>query len=120
MTPERTKELIPLFDHFAEGGAIQSHPNLKNIDLPWRDNPNPQWCDDCVYRKKPEPREIYLNFIGDSLLLHYDIENDALRKKLLEIYDNTVWNNDGWYIDDGFKDDYLRELNEVLQKANER
>ena len=37
-----------------------------------------------------------------------------LRKKLLEIYDRTVWANDGWYIDDDLEDRYLRELNEML------
>lgn len=36
-----------------------------------------------------------------------------LREKLLEIYDNTVWKNDGWYVDDGFKENYLKELNEI-------
>jgi len=43
-----------------------------------------------------------------------------VRKKLLGIYDKTVWNNDGWYIDDGLKDNYLKELNDLLQRINER
>ena len=43
----------------------------------------------------------------------------ALRKKLLEIYDNTVWKNDGWYIDDGLKDNYLDELNAIIAKTAE-
>ncbi|NQT46491.1 MAG: B12-binding domain-containing radical SAM protein [Candidatus Omnitrophica bacterium] len=37
-----------------------------------------------------------------------------LRKKLLEIYDKTIWKNDGWYKDDGLKDDYLNELEEIM------
>lgn len=36
-----------------------------------------------------------------------------LREKLLGIYDKTVWANDGWYKDDGFKETYIKELNEI-------
>lgn len=39
-----------------------------------------------------------------------------LRRKLLEIYDKTVWSNDAWYIDDGSEANYLNELNEILRK----
>lgn len=46
-----------------------------------------------------------------------DTLGSELRKKLLEIYDKTVWNNDGWYIDDGLMDSHLKELNEILQKT---
>jgi len=38
-----------------------------------------------------------------------------IRKRLLEIYDKTVWGNDGWYIDKGFEDKYLRDLNNLLK-----
>lgn len=37
-----------------------------------------------------------------------------LRKKLLEIYEKTVWSNNGWYIDGGLEDSYLKELKELL------
>ncbi len=37
-----------------------------------------------------------------------------LRKRLLEIYDKTVWNNDGWYIDDGFMPRYFGDLSELF------
>ena len=37
-----------------------------------------------------------------------------LRKKLLEIYDQTVWKNNGWYKDDGLKDDRLNKLKKIL------
>jgi radical SAM superfamily enzyme YgiQ (UPF0313 family) len=37
-----------------------------------------------------------------------------LRKRLLEIYDKTVWDNDGWYIDDGLMPKYLGDLSELL------
>lgn len=40
-----------------------------------------------------------------------------LRKKLLEIYDRTVWNNDGWYIDDGLRDNDFEELNTILKQG---
>ena len=39
-----------------------------------------------------------------------------LRKKLLTIYEKTVWSNDGWYIDDGLKRNYLRELDELIER----
>jgi radical SAM superfamily enzyme YgiQ (UPF0313 family) len=39
-----------------------------------------------------------------------------LRKKLLEIYENTVWANNGWYSDDGLKDKYIMELNELIKR----
>lgn len=42
-----------------------------------------------------------------------------IRKKLLEIFDKTVWEHDGWYIDDGLEDNYLKELNELLQETKE-
>jgi len=38
-----------------------------------------------------------------------------IRKRLVEIYDKTVWGNDGWYIDKGFEDKYLRDLNNLLK-----
>lgn len=34
----------------------------------------------------------------------------AIRKKIVDIYDKTVFINDGWYKDDGFKDKYIAEL----------
>lgn len=37
-----------------------------------------------------------------------------LRDKILEIYDKTVWANDGWYIDDGLKEDYLTKLTQIM------
>ena len=40
-----------------------------------------------------------------------------LRRKLLEIYDKTVFANDGWYVDDGFKYEYLNELNKISKNA---
>lgn len=43
-----------------------------------------------------------------------------LRKKLSEIYDKTVWNNNGWYNDGGLKNTYLRELNELMSKYIEQ
>lgn len=39
-----------------------------------------------------------------------------LRKRLLEIYDRTVWCNNGWYIDDGLKDKYVSELKGLIKK----
>jgi radical SAM superfamily enzyme YgiQ (UPF0313 family) len=39
-----------------------------------------------------------------------------LRKKLLEVYDNTVFVNNGWYINDGKENTYLKELHALLNK----
>ena len=41
-----------------------------------------------------------------------------LRKKLLEIYDRTVFANDGWYSDDGLEDIDLKELNKIISGYN--
>lgn len=40
----------------------------------------------------------------------------ALRKKILEIYEKTVWVNDGWYVDDGLKGRYLMELGGLIAR----
>ena len=45
-----------------------------------------------------------------------DEKGIKLRKMLLEIYDRTVWGNDGWYRDDGKKDAYLAQLNDFVDK----
>ncbi len=37
-----------------------------------------------------------------------------LRNHLLNIYDRTVWANDGWYRDDGMKESDLQELREIF------
>lgn len=68
-----------------------------------------------LYIKLPECYEPFIrrSETPDSL-------GNRLRKKLLEIYDKTVWNNDGWYIDDGLRDNYLKELNEIFHKTNEK
>lgn len=64
-----------------------------------------------LYVKLPE---CYKPFIRRSE--NQDDLGLKLRKKLLEIFDKTVWNNDGWYIDDGLKDNYLTELNELCKE----
>lgn len=48
-----------------------------------------------------------------SFIERSETEDDLgikLRRKILEIYNKTVWENDGWYDDDGLKDDYIDEL----------
>lgn len=37
-----------------------------------------------------------------------------LRKRLFEIFDKTVYSNNNWFIEDGFKDKYIEELKEIL------
>ena len=55
--------------------------------------------------------EVYTALFGNE---NQDDLGIKLRKRLLEIYDKTVWNNDGWYIDDGLMSKYLGELGELL------
>jgi anaerobic magnesium-protoporphyrin IX monomethyl ester cyclase len=62
-----------------------------------------------LYIKLPEQ---YKPFIKRSEQL--DRAGRKMRNKLLEIYDNTVWKNDGWYIDDGRKSEYFQELDNIL------
>ncbi|MDO8663917.1 MAG: radical SAM protein, partial [Candidatus Wildermuthbacteria bacterium] len=64
-----------------------------------------------LYIKLPE---FYESFIKRSETR--DEDGEKLRKKLLEIYDKTIWVNNGYYADDGFKETYLKELNKILQK----
>ena len=54
---------------------------------------------------------------SELALQELDSSGRELRKKLLEIYDKTVWANDGWYTDDGVKKVYLKELNELLRRS---
>ena len=51
MSPERAKELLPVFQAFAEGKQIQfrSPPH----EGQWKDIPQPCWLSDCEYRIKP-------------------------------------------------------------------
>jgi hypothetical protein len=39
-------------------------------------------------------------------------------KILLEIYDKTVWENSGWYIDDGLGNRYIKGFNELMSGAS--
>jgi len=62
-----------------------------------------------LYVKLPKCYEPYIK--------RSENQNDLgikLRRKLLEIYDKTVWINDGWYIDDGLMPKYLGELSAIL------
>ena len=63
-----------------------------------------------LYIKLPED---YRPFIRRSET--QDDTGKRIRRKLLEIYDKTVWLNDGWYKDDGLKDNYLKELEEMVK-----
>ena len=42
----------------------------------------------------------------------------GLRKKLLEIYDKTVFSNNGWYDDGGLEDMYIDQLNKIAKGHN--
>lgn len=64
-----------------------------------------------LYIKLPKA---YVPFITRSE--KQDVLGKKIRNRLLAIYENTVWKNDGWFVDDGNQDKYLAELNDLLQK----
>ncbi|MBW2618762.1 MAG: B12-binding domain-containing radical SAM protein, partial [Deltaproteobacteria bacterium] len=61
-----------------------------------------------LYVKLPE---VFAPFIRRSEAL--DELGRRLRSKLLEIFHRTVWKNDGWYVDDGRQEEYMRELRAI-------
>jgi len=65
-----------------------------------------------LYVKLPECYEPYIKRSENQ-----DDLGIKLRKRLLEIYDKTIWNNDGWYVDDGLMPMYLGELSEITQNS---
>ena len=68
-----------------------------------------------LYVKLPED---YQPFIRRSEI--QDAVGMELRKELLGIYDKTVWGNDGWYTDDGLKEEYIMRLNRILDQTGAR
>ena len=56
MNRERTKELLPIYKHFADGGEIQS----RYVNSNWFDDDNPTWESHYEYRIKPKPQEGYV------------------------------------------------------------
>ena len=65
MTPERTLELLPVMEHFANGGEVQSIP-IEGVAFVWVDEPGPSWSRLRKYRKKPEPRVMLVTFKEDG------------------------------------------------------
>jgi radical SAM superfamily enzyme YgiQ (UPF0313 family) len=65
-----------------------------------------------LYVKLPKSYEAYIK--------RSETQDDLgvkLRKRLIEIFDKTVLNNDGWYVDDGLMPMYLGELSEITQNS---
>ncbi len=62
MSPNRAKQLLPLIKAFSEGKKIQ----YKSQDV-WVDIDRPGWCDDVVYRVKPEPKTVWINIYPDLI-----------------------------------------------------
>ncbi len=91
MKVERANQLLPLFKHFAGGGEIQSAHVIATTTKPdWRDNDDPQWCDDCLYRKKPELVHGFVNVypddFGDIIYPTYDrAEKNATKESVIRI-----------------------------------
>lgn len=61
MSPERAKELLPVFQAFAEGKQIQlrlgARPGHAHELEQWEDVSQPLWLPACEYRIKPAPVE---------------------------------------------------------------
>lgn len=62
-----------------------------------------------LYAKLPEQ---YKPYIRRSEKL--DDVGKKIRRKLIEIYDKTVWKNNGFFIDDGQTEKNIEELNKLL------
>src|SRR5690348_337155 len=59
MTPERTKELLPIMTAFAEGKKIRLKRKNDPSD-PWVICTNPTWADNFDYEIAPEPKEFWV------------------------------------------------------------
>lgn len=62
MTPERTKQLLPVFEAFANGKRIQVFNDEEAV---WEDVDSPMWLDELNYRVAPAQIEGYLNVYAD-------------------------------------------------------
>ena len=58
MNRERTKELLPVYKHFADGGDVQVRRTATNSN--WCDNGDPSWNPYYEYRIKSKPREFWI------------------------------------------------------------
>ena len=65
-----------------------------------------------LYVKLPEYYWKYIRRSEKS-----DAIGKKLRNKLLDIYENTVWKNDGWFRDDGKKEKYIDELDDIVKNV---
>jgi len=65
-----------------------------------------------LYVKLPESYKEYIQRSEKQ-----DMTGKKLRTKLLKVYDNTVWTNDGWYKDDGNHEQYIDELENILNST---
>jgi len=65
-----------------------------------------------LYVKLPKEYELFIKRSEKR-----DEMGRELRNKILEIYDKTVWANDGWYADAGLKENYLKELNIIIKES---
>lgn len=80
MNRECIKELLPVFEAFANGEDIQFIPNQYNCEIgnepDWMDLPKDQRvtmtfpCEDYSYRIKPKPREFWINPDGSESIIY--------------------------------------------------
>jgi hypothetical protein len=75
MTRERCKELLPVMEAWARGETIECR-RLGSSDK-WESFGDILWLDECEYRIKPKPLEVWINVYsaGHS---SSDIDDDAL------------------------------------------
>ena len=58
MNRERTRQLLPVMQAFADGDQVQ----FENVSKDWVDDPDPSFASTAHWRIKPkEPREFWLN-----------------------------------------------------------
>ena len=77
MTREKAVELLPIIEHFANGGDVQ-YEDGDDSNL-WYDISCPSWCDFITYRIKPDTKsEDLLNrFFGDLKTILDDPKVDS-------------------------------------------
>ena len=80
MNRERTKELLPVFQAFADGENIQRFWNDT-----WHPEIGPMWTGGEKYRIKPKPREFWVNPDKMSVWSTKGTDNDCI--KVREVLD---------------------------------
>jgi len=94
MTPERTKELLPVMQAYAEGKKIEYRS--RRVKEPWQESRDPAFHDDYEYRIAPEHKKIPLTMEdippGSVISIHNE-----------DRYLITSWKDDGFTASNNIK-----------------